>query len=110
MKANRKKLPFVFINVAMTADGKIAPANRNFIPFSSKRDQTHILELRTEADAVMSGARTVDLGPVTLGAGGAKYRHLRVKNGFPNNHCALSSAAEARLIPTPKFLNAVPLH
>lgn len=66
----------------MTADGKIAPANRNFIPFSSKRDQTHILELRTQADAIMSGARTVDLGPVTLGAGGAKYRRARLKNGL----------------------------
>jgi riboflavin-specific deaminase-like protein len=75
-------LPFVFVNIAITADGKIAPANRHFIPFSSKRDQEHLLELRTQADAVMSGARTVDLTGVTLGTGGAKYRRMRLKNGL----------------------------
>ena len=39
-------LPFVFINVAMTADGKIAPANRQFEPFGGPQDQQHLLELR----------------------------------------------------------------
>jgi 2,5-diamino-6-(ribosylamino)-4(3H)-pyrimidinone 5'-phosphate reductase len=82
VKAKHNKLPFVFVNVAITADGKIAPANRHFIPFSSKRDQTHLLELRTQADAVMSGARTIDLTGVTLGTGGAKYRRMRLKNGL----------------------------
>ena len=66
----------------MTADGKIAPANRHFVPFGSKRDQEHLLELRTQADAVMSGARTIDLTGVTLGTGGAKYRRMRLKNGL----------------------------
>ena len=66
----------------MTADGKLAPASRHFIPFSSARDQKHLLELRTMADAVMSGARTVDLSPVKLGPGGAKYRRARVQRGL----------------------------
>ena len=80
------KLPFVFLNVATTADGKLAPANRQFIPFSSKRDHNLLLELRTRADAVMSGARTVDLAPVTLGTGGDKYRRMRLKNGLAEHH------------------------
>lgn len=75
-------LPFVFINVATTADGKLAPANRKFIPFSSRRDQHLLLELRTRADAVMAGARTIDLMPVKLGPGPAKYRRMRLKNGL----------------------------
>jgi len=75
-------LPFIFLNVATTADGKLAPANRHFIPFSSKRDQESLMELRTCADAVMAGARTVDSAPVTLGPGGKKYRETRVKNGL----------------------------
>ena len=74
--------PFVFLNDAITADGKLAPANRHFIPFSSKRDQELLLELRTRADAVMAGARTVDSVPVNLGPGPRKYRERRVKNGF----------------------------
>src|SRR5437016_3221473 len=77
-----KGLPFVYINVASTADGKLAPANRHFEPFSSKRDQTLLLELRAKADAVISGARTVDSTAVTLGPGGAKYREMRRRNGL----------------------------
>ena len=73
------QLPFVFSNFAITADGKIAFANRRFVPFAGKRDQEHMMELRATADAVMSGARTVDLNPATLGPGGAKYRKQRLK-------------------------------
>lgn len=76
------RLPFVFINVATTADGKLAPANRHFVPFSSKHDQQLLLELRTSADAVIAGARTVDLGKVDLGPGPARYRKMRLRNGL----------------------------
>jgi riboflavin-specific deaminase-like protein len=78
----RNGLPFVYLNVATTADGKLAPANRHFIPFSSKRDQDLLIELRTRCDAVMAGARTVDSVPVNLGPGGKKYRQMRLKNGL----------------------------
>ncbi len=66
----------------MTADGKIAHAAREFIPFSSQRDRDHMMELRATADAVMSGARTVELSRATLGPGGAKYQRLRIKRGL----------------------------
>ncbi|MGV3774568.1 MAG: dihydrofolate reductase family protein, partial [Verrucomicrobiales bacterium] len=65
----RPELPTVWINVAMSADGKIAPATRHFVPFGSVNDQKMLFELRSRADAVMSGARTVDLGDVDLGPG-----------------------------------------
>ena len=81
-QSTSSKLPFVFINVATTVDGKLAPANRHFVPFSSKRDQRLLLELRARADAVMAGARTVDLLPVNLGPGGPRYRRLRLKGGL----------------------------
>jgi riboflavin-specific deaminase-like protein len=66
----------------MTADGKIATANRQVSSFSSPRDKKHMLALRATADAVMSGARTVDLNSVYLGPGSAKYRRLRLKRGL----------------------------
>ena len=72
----------MFVNVAMTADGKIAPANGAYVPFGSRRDRQSMMELRATADAVMSGARTVDSSPVNLGPGGARYRRLRVKKGL----------------------------
>jgi riboflavin-specific deaminase-like protein len=75
-------LPFVFLNAAITADGKIAPATRKFEPFAGPRDQAHLLELRATADAVMAGARTVDLDQVNLGPGPARYRRLRLKRGL----------------------------
>jgi riboflavin-specific deaminase-like protein len=78
----RDGLPFVYLNVATTADGKLAPTNRQFVPFSSKRDQELLIELRTRCDAVMAGARTVDSVSVNLGPGGKKYRDMRVKNGL----------------------------
>jgi riboflavin-specific deaminase-like protein len=75
------QLPFIFANTAITADGKIAPDTRRFVPFSSKADQQLLYALRTRADAVMAGARTVDTGKVDLGPGGPKYQRMRVENG-----------------------------
>jgi riboflavin-specific deaminase-like protein len=86
MHSNRKtqnsKLPFVLVNMAMTADGKIATANRTISSFTSARDREHLLELRTTADAVMAGARTVDSAPINLGPGPAKYRRQRLEQGL----------------------------
>ncbi len=65
------------MNMAITADGKIATANRAISSFGSRRDHDHLFELRATADAVMCGAGTVNAGPVTLGPGAAKYRRLR---------------------------------
>src|SRR5947207_6961527 len=95
----RPKLPFVFLNLAMTADGKIAPANRHFVTFSSKRDREHMMELRATADAVMSGARTVDLSPATLGTGGPKYRRLRLKRGLREYNLRIIVSGQGSISP-----------
>ena len=78
----KKKLPFVFSNFGMTADGKIAFAKGSFTPFSSRRDREHMMELRTTSDAVMCGARTIEVTGTILGNGGEKFRKLRLKNGL----------------------------
>ena len=75
------KPPFVFINMAMTADGKIATANRAIHSFGSPRDLRHLYELRATADAVMCGARTVEISESILGNGGEQFRRRRLKNG-----------------------------
>lgn len=66
----------------MTADGKIATANRSVSSFGSRRDREHLYELRATADAVLAGARTVDSGKVTLGPGAARFRRRRIRNGL----------------------------
>jgi riboflavin-specific deaminase-like protein len=94
-----RSLPFVSINVAMTADGKLAPGNRHFTPFTTKRDQDLMLELRAEFDAVMSGARTVDTGEVTLGTGGEKYRKKRRALGLKEEHIRVIVTGDGTLDP-----------
>ncbi len=68
--------------MAMTADGKIATANRAVSTFGSRRDHEHLLELRATADAVMAGAATVNAAPINLGPGALKFRRQRLKRGL----------------------------
>ena len=68
--------------MAMTADGKIATANRAVSSFGSARDHEHLLELRATADAVMCGARTADLNAINLGPGPARFRRARLRRGL----------------------------
>ena len=75
-------MPFVFVNMAMTADGKIATANRAVHSFGGQRDLEHLYELRATSDAILCGARTVEISNATLGNGGEKFRRQRLKNGL----------------------------
>ncbi len=70
------------VNMAMTADGKIATANRAIHSFGSARDLEHLYELRATADAVICGARTVEVSQSILGTGGEKFRRWRLKRGL----------------------------
>jgi riboflavin-specific deaminase-like protein len=96
---SRSRLPFVSVNVAITADGKLAPDSREFVPFGSRRDQQLMMELRSRADAVMSGARTVDLGKVDLGPGGRKYQRQRLENGLAEYNLRVIASGSASLNP-----------
>src|SRR6187431_3367772 len=51
--------PFVFINVAMTADGKIDTVERKGAAISSPRDKERVDQLRANAAAIMVGGRTL---------------------------------------------------
>lgn len=82
VKTKKLNRPFVLANMAMTADGKIATADRVVSSFASARDREHLLELRATADAVMAGARTVDSAPINLGPGPAKFRRQRLMHGL----------------------------
>jgi riboflavin-specific deaminase-like protein len=81
-RLSSESLPFVLVNMAMTADGKIATANRASSSFSSTRDHRHLLELRATADAVMAGASTVGAAKINLGPGGKGFRQLRLQRGL----------------------------
>jgi 5-amino-6-(5-phosphoribosylamino)uracil reductase len=70
------------MNLAITADGRIATANRQITSFGSRRDLTHLFNLRAAADAVMCGAQTVREGPINLDAGPPRFQRLRLRRGL----------------------------
>ena len=82
MNAGADQLPLVLLNMAMSADGKIATANHAVHSFGSARDRRHLYELRATADAILCGARTLEMEGATLGNGGEKYRRLRLRRGL----------------------------
>jgi 2,5-diamino-6-(ribosylamino)-4(3H)-pyrimidinone 5'-phosphate reductase len=85
--------------MAMTADGKIATANRAMSSFGSRRDFEHLLELRSTADAVMSGARTVASNNVTLGPGPERFRRLRLERGLAEYNLRVIVSGSGRIDP-----------
>ena len=97
------ELPFVFVNMAMTADGKIATANRAVHSFGSERDLEHLYELRATADAVMCGARTVEISRTILGPGGGKFRRRRLKRGLAEHPLRVIVSGSGSIHPDAKI-------
>lgn len=91
--------PFVLVNMAMTADGKIATANRAVNTFGSPRDQRHLYALRATADAILCGADTVNAPGVTLDAGGPRFERLRSRRGLAPQPLAVIVSGRGRVRP-----------
>jgi riboflavin-specific deaminase-like protein len=85
--------------MAMTADGKIATTNRAVSSFGSRRDHEHLLELRATADAVMSGARTVDSAKISMGTGGVKFQKLRLRRGLAEHNLRIIVSGSGSIDP-----------
>jgi riboflavin-specific deaminase-like protein len=78
--------PFVLVNMAITADGKIATANRAVHSFGSHRDLTHLYALRATTDAILCGARTVEISRSILDNGGGHHTRQRLRRGRPEHN------------------------
>lgn len=83
MRAKGSRLPIVAMNFAMTFDGKISTRNRTPSDFSSKRDKRRLLELRSEADAILVTARTLRADRMTLGLPARDLQAARQARGAP---------------------------
>ncbi len=102
------KRPFVFINVAMTADGKIDTFQRKGAAISSERDKERVDHLRAEADAIMVGGKTLlDEDPKLIVKSEA-LRTERLASGLSPNPIKVGVVTEARLQPDSQFLNTGP--
>jgi len=100
--------PYVHINLAMTADGKIDTFERRGATISSKRDKERVDKLRAEADAVMVGGRTLlDENP-KLTVKSANLRAEREARGLMPNPAKVGIVSNADLEPASDFLTSGP--
>jgi riboflavin-specific deaminase-like protein len=99
----RRELPFVFMNGAVSADGKLALENRSLIQFSSKRDQRFVLQLRAGADAVLCGADTVETFAIDLAAGSAACRKERQRKGLPAQPLRVLVSNDGKIDPSARI-------
>jgi 2,5-diamino-6-(ribosylamino)-4(3H)-pyrimidinone 5'-phosphate reductase len=100
--------PFVFMNVAMTADGKIDTFKRKGAAISSAHDRERVDQLRANADAVMVGGRTLLDEDPKLTIKSEALRTERVASGLSPNPVKVGVVSEARINPDSDFLNAGP--
>lgn len=100
--------PYVHINVAMTADGKIDTIQRRGSAISSERDKERVDRLRAEADAVMVGGKTLIDEDPKLTVKSEALRAERVSRGLSPNPIKVGIVTEANLKPDSDFLNTGP--
>lgn len=97
--------PFVFINVAMTADGKIDTFQRRGAAISSPRDKERVDQLRADSDAVMVGGRTLLDEDPKLTVKSEARRAERAARGLTPNPVKVGVVSEAKFEPHSKFLH-----
>ncbi len=96
--------PFVALNVAATADGKIDTVERRGAAISSPRDKQRVDELRAAADAVMVGGHTLHDEDPRLTVRSEALRRAREMRGLPPNPAKVGVASRLSLRPDCRFL------
>ncbi|KAF5411013.1 MAG: 2,5-diamino-6-(ribosylamino)-4(3H)-pyrimidinone 5'-phosphate reductase [Euryarchaeota archaeon] len=77
--------PYVFINVAMSADGKISTHERKQVPISGDQDFQRVDQLKFGADAIMVGIGTVLSDDPSLTLKSEEFRRKRLNSGVDEN-------------------------
>lgn len=100
--------PYVFINVAMTADGKIDTFERRGAAISSQRDKQRVDELRAAADAILVGGRTLLEEAPKLTVKSEALREERTRQGRSPNPIKVGVATVADIQKESGFITAGP--
>ena len=79
--SNQSHKPHVFLNMAMSLDGKISTRDGTGPRFTSSADKARLREIRTRADAILVGAGTILADDPTFTEDGI-YKDERVKRGL----------------------------
>jgi 2,5-diamino-6-(ribosylamino)-4(3H)-pyrimidinone 5'-phosphate reductase len=88
--------PFVFINSAMSADGKISTKERKQVRISGQVDFERMDRLRAGSDAVMVGIGTVLADDPSLTVKSSELREERTKAGKDENPARIIVDSKAR--------------
>jgi 2,5-diamino-6-(ribosylamino)-4(3H)-pyrimidinone 5'-phosphate reductase len=100
--------PFVFVNVAMTADGKIDTFQRRGAAISSPRDRERVDRMRAGADAVMVGGKTLIDEDPKLTVKSEELRAERIGRGLSPNPVKVGVVTQANIKANSQFLNTGP--
>jgi 2,5-diamino-6-(ribosylamino)-4(3H)-pyrimidinone 5'-phosphate reductase len=98
------KRPFVFINSAMSADGKISSVERKQVRISGPEDRARVDALRAKSDAIMVGVGTVLADDPALRVRSSSLREARAKRGEPENPLRVVADSRARTPPAAQVL------
>ena len=100
--------PYVFINTATSADGKIDTFERKGSAISSIRDKERVDQLRADADAVLVGGKTLlgELPKLTVKS--EALREARVKRGVTPNPIKVGVVTSADIPLDSDFIKAGP--
>ena len=96
--------PYVHINAAATADGKIDTFERQGATISSAQDKERVDKLRAQADAVMVGGRTLHDEDPKLTIKSGALRAARLARGLPANPAKVGVASRLNLKLDSNFL------
>ncbi len=70
-------MPYLSVNFAISADGKISGASRQPSGWTSEADSARLIALRRPADALLVGRGTLEADRMTMTVPGAKQQPLR---------------------------------
>ncbi len=97
--------PFVFINAAMSADGKISTVKRKQTRISGKEDFDRVDSLKAECDAIMVGVGTVLADNPSLTVKSENRREERKSAGKDENPLRIVVDGRARTPVDAEILN-----
>jgi 2,5-diamino-6-(ribosylamino)-4(3H)-pyrimidinone 5'-phosphate reductase len=100
--------PHTFINIAMTADGKIDTFERKGSTISSKRDKERVDELRAAADGILVGGKTLLDEQPKLTVKSEALRESRVQRGLSPNPIKVGVATVADIPLESDFIKVGP--